>query len=200
MTKQRKVYAAFLALAAVGFVGDRLFLQPAGAGAAPPEEEASENVVAQKPAEKRKAGPSGPSLATKLQGVSPSSGKSNRDPFRRGDSTATSGTDASIANAAPLVDPVTPSEFSSRYELQSVLKPSQGSSGRAVAVVAKKKTSGTRESGRAYELGNEVAGWTLVIVDEKSATLERDSARVTLDLKATAKVDNRDATKRLPSN
>lgn len=172
-----------------------MMLQPASVGAAPPAQEASEKVVKAEPGQLGKAAPSGPSLASKLQNAAPGD-STGRDPFRRGEAKP-----SGEAIATPAADAITPAEFAGRYELQSVLKPSAGRGGKGVAVVARKQTpSGTRASGRAFSMGNQVGGWTLVSVDEKSATFEKDSARATLDLKATAKVDNRDATKRQPSN
>jgi len=195
MTKQRKVYAAFLGLAAAAFLGDRFFLQPAGAGAAPAVAEVVNSEAKPKVVEPVSSAPAGPALAVKLRKAAPTS-QPTRDPFRRGEAPVVADAAGSTAAAA---DPVTPAEFAARYELQSVLRPGRGSSGdvKSVAVLAAKRGGAEgRGNGRAYSLGTEVGGWVMVEVGEKSATFERGSARVVLELKGSVKVDNRDVTGR----
>jgi hypothetical protein len=177
LSKQRKVYAAFLGLAAIAFVADRVLFLPAGAGAAPLPEKllpAETTVSSESPpkaaAPKAEQQPVGPTLATKLSDTG-AIGATERDPFRRPwiqvrKVTTTKGSSS----------PVTASDFAAKYELKAVSRVGDNS----VAVIG--KTS--------CKVGSQVEEWTLVAIDDRSATLERGAERVILKLRGTEGVDN----------
>lgn len=187
LTKQRKVYAAFLGLAAVAFVADRLLFLPAGAGAAmlpadgaaAPAETAAQTVATGTVADGAHAvsakADEGPSLAVKLKEAAPL-WPEDRDPFRRpwqGVMVSTAKTGAATASAA---EPVTAAEFAAKHELKAVSTMNEQS----IAVIGK----------LSRRVGETVDGWTVVGIDDRCATLERGNARVTLNLRVTTKNDN----------
>lgn len=180
LTKQRKAYAAFLGLAAVAFLADRVFFLPAGAGAATvsPEELKSESGAASKPDKDESAKETaleGPSLASKLA-QSSGSDTTQRDPFRRPwQGVTVSSGKADDARLAAIA--LSPEQFAATHEL------------RAVAVNDKTKSAAVIGK-RTIGIGTEVDGWKLVAIDDQSATLERDNMRVTLKLRVGLKVDN----------
>jgi hypothetical protein len=191
MTKQRKVYAAFLGLAAIAFIGDQVLLQPSGAGAAAVDGAANAPSPAPEGAKSEKsAQASGPTLATKLQSAGAQlKGKAGRDPFRRGSAADASTTAA--ASSSPTAEPATPAEFAARYELRSVLSSQKPAD--ACAVLAKRGAAKDAKVKPCRE-GDEIEGWKLTsavnLKDHTAkATFQRGSATVELEF-VPQKVDN----------
>jgi len=182
LTKQRKVYAAFLGLAAVAFIADRMMFQPAGAGAATlpqdgeatPAEAAAEASGAAKPSPAAASEPMGPTLSEKLA-TAPGAVDSTRNPFQqpwRG-VTVSPATGGKSKAGDELV---TASEFAAKYELTAVSKLNEVT----VAVIGN----------AARQVGAVVEGWKLVAIEDRTVTLERGTQRVTLALRGTSMPDN----------
>lgn len=177
LTKQRKAFAAFLGLAAVAFVADRLFFLPAGAGAATLPQDAASHMAVAAPAASGAGKPvavevgvaPGPTLADKLVAAT-GDGATARNPFQQ----PWRGVSVSAAAAPETKAPgelATASEFAARHELRAVSKVNDT----AVAVIGKV----------ARRVGDTVDGWTVVSIEDRSATLERAGQRVTLALRGT---------------
>ena len=180
LTKQRKIFAAFLGLAAVAFLADRLFFLPAGAGAAPIVE-AEPEADKPGPVETAAPAPKGPSLAARLSTVGRTVNESSeRDPFSRV-WLARGNEKAPVASDLPA----SPSAFEAAHELTAVLDPRTG---KGMAVIGRKGAAQGTEAQSTVRIGGMVDGWTLVSIDATSVSFKCGASRVTLELKG--KVDN----------
>lgn len=176
------MYAAFLGLAAVAFVADRLMFQPAGAGAAQVPVEAvrtdahsSAGAPVGEPATTDKLAEV-PSLAAKLQEAAPGE-KPDRDPFLAPWQGAQPTSKGKSRDGAAV--PGTPGDFAAAHELKAVYRLNDDI---MVATIGKSKV----------QVGDVVDGWTLVAIEKNSVVLERGGGGsiVTLELKGTVKVNN----------
>jgi hypothetical protein len=176
-TKQQKIYAAFLGLAAVAFVCDRLFFLPSSASAASSARADTEPAMSAKAAEAPPPESNEPTLAVRLQSAA-SAVRENpaADPF----SPRWHETKKTETKAAPVPAGQSPSEyFASKHRLTSLSAPQRGD-GPALAQIGKKT----------YGIGDDVDGWKLlsVFVPEKgdkaeaTATLESPAGTVVLKL------------------
>jgi len=187
LTKQRKIFASILGLAALAFLGDRLLMQPEGPGsvtdAAPQAEKAEPSHPVSSKAQKSDGGPS---LASRLNAIPSSEAATNRDPFRKGWKPA-AGVVSSPGSKAKGGIAETAADFLASHHLTGVSTPRTGIS---VAVLDKK----------AYLIGELVDGWKVAAIEGASGmqkdykparvTLERGTQRVTMEVQVLAAADN----------